>query len=368
MGVYDTNRFKSIIVLLLVLAFLLSPLSVSLAMTTENSWATMAPMPTERYYFGVAVVNGNLYAIGGTNYRSDCVNTTEMYDPVTNTWHTKALMPTPRYDFGIAVVDNKIYAIGGNIPGSYSGWNITGLNEVYDPATDTWETMAPMPTPRMSLDANVVNGKIYMIGGFNYTWPYYSLDENEVYDPSTDSWTTKASILNATQSYSSAVVDNKIYIIGGGGSSLNQIYDPATDIWSYGVSLPTEVDSAAAGATTGVMAPKRIYVIGGKRDLDAVNLNQIYDPETDTWNTGTAMPTARYGLGVTVVNDVLYAIGGVTGWIAPVTATNDQYTPIGYIPEFPSWTPILLILIGLAVAVAIYKRKLPKNRQRRQSY
>jgi len=31
------------------------------------------------------------------------------------------------------------------------------------------------------------------------------------------------------------------------------------------------------------------------------------------------------------------------------------------IPEFPSWTPTLLVLIVLAVAVAVYKRKLPKT-------
>jgi len=31
------------------------------------------------------------------------------------------------------------------------------------------------------------------------------------------------------------------------------------------------------------------------------------------------------------------------------------------IPEFPSWTPTLLVLIVIAVAVAIYKRKLSKT-------
>ena len=356
MGVCDVNRFTSIIVLLLVLAFLSSPLLVSIAYAAEDSWVTLAPIPTKRFFLGVAAVDGKIYAIGGAAGAGG-VNATEMYDPVTNTWHTKASMPTPRSGFGIAVVENKIYVIGG----SRGGYDYTNVNEVYDPETDTWETLTPMPTPRMSLDANVVNGKIYMIGGFNYTWPYYCLDETEVYDTSIDSWTTKTPIPTATDYYASAVVDNKIYIIGGGGGPSNQIYDPETDTWSNGTSLPKGVDGAAAGATTGEMAPKRIYVIGGKQNLDAVNLTQIYDPETDTWSTGTAMPTSRYGLGVAIVNDVVYAIGGVTGWIAPTTATNEQYTPAGYIPEFPSWTPTLLILIVLAVAVAIYKRKLPKT-------
>jgi N-acetylneuraminic acid mutarotase len=343
----DVNRFTSIIILLLVLAFLSSPLLVSIACAAEDSWVTLAPIPTKRFFFGVAVVDGKIYAIGGAGG----VNATEMYDPVTNTWHTKASMPTPRSGFGIAVVENKIYVIGGSTGDS----TYTNVNEVYDPATDTWETKTSMPTTRHAMDANVVDGKIYVIGGNSIV--------NEVYDPATDSWTTKTPIPTGVGYYASAVVDNKIYVIGGAVEViLNQIYDTETDTWSSGAPLPKGVDSAAAVATTGVYAPKRIYVIGGKQNLDAANLTQIYDTETDTWSTGTAMPTSRYGLAVAVVNDVVYAIGGIEGWIVyPVSAANEQYTPAGYIPEFPSWTPTLLVLVVFAVAVVIYKRKLPRK-------
>jgi hypothetical protein len=73
------------------------------------------------------------------------------------------------------------------------------------------------------------------------------------------------------------------------------------------------------------LAPKRIYVIGGYNDIrgQGFTLNQVYDPETDTWTMGAQMPTSRYGLGVAVVNDILYAIGGGD-------AENERYTPIGY--------------------------------------
>jgi len=40
-----------------------------------------------------------------------------------------------------------------------------------------------------------------------------------------------------------------------------------------------------------------------------------------------------------------------------------EITGTDAIPEFPSWTPTLLVLIVFAVAVVIYKRKLSKNRQ-----
>jgi len=152
--------------------------------TAEDSWVSKAPMPEARCGLGVAVVNGKIYAIGGStesNYgviTSGMVGTNEEYDPATDTWAFKVSMPTPRARFAIAVYQNKIYCIGGYTGYSIdTGYELTGVNEVYDPATDTWETRAAMPTARLSVQANTVNGKIYLIGGS----PNGTL--NEVYDP-----------------------------------------------------------------------------------------------------------------------------------------------------------------------------------------
>jgi N-acetylneuraminic acid mutarotase len=334
---FNVGTRKAILALLLIF-WLVLPIT-SVFGTEEDSWTTLEPMPTSRSWIGVAVVDGKIYAmVDEINYE---------YDPATNSWTTKTPMPNPRNSFGIAVVDNKIYCIGGTI----DDYTYTNLNQVYDPLTDTWETKKSMPTSRYALDANVVNGKIYMIGGSQRT-PNDNLDINEVYDPVTDTWTTKTSIPTGVDYYSSAVFDNKIYIIGGAvGVALNQIYDPETDTWSSGAPLPTGVDSAAAGVTTGIFAPKRIYVIGGKQNLDAVKLNQVYDPETDTWVYRWAMPTARYGLGVAIINDTIYAIGGREGWVGfPVSAANEKYTPAGYIPEFSSW---IILVAGLSIVLVL---------------
>jgi N-acetylneuraminic acid mutarotase len=87
-------------------------------------------------------------------------------------------------------------------------------------------------------------------------------------------------------------VDDKLYILGGSGDQdrgvldLTQIYDPKTDTWNKGASMPYLTSRPAAGATTSLLAPKRIYVIGGGVSDFAVNNTQVYNPETDSWEMG----------------------------------------------------------------------------------
>jgi N-acetylneuraminic acid mutarotase len=305
-------------------------------------------MPTERVTVGVTVVKGKIYVMGGNG---DYHNTNEMYDPTTDTWATKEPMLTPRKSFGIAAYQNKIYVMGGltdSDDGYYDG--ITVVNEVYDLATGMWENKTSLPTRRYGMKANVVDDKIYVIGGKNASGWIDGV--NEVYNPATDTWTTKASIPTRVSFYASAVVDNKIYVIGGYNGSvyvdLTQIYDPETDTWSNGAPIPSPAVGVGAGATTGVWAPKRIYVIGATQPYGISSTdwegnvlevlinnvqNQIYDPERDEWSTGAALPIARILFGVAVVDDVLYAIGGTNSMMFSSYITfgdNQQYTPYGY--------------------------------------
>jgi hypothetical protein len=150
---------------------------------------------------------------------------------------------------------------------------------------------------------------------------------NEVYDPVTDSWNTKSPIPNAVHFYASTVVNNKIYFIS---ETLTKIYNPENDSWSYGVSPPYRVDMAGCAATTGKIAPQRIYIIGGRESGLEVDYTQIYDPAADSWSLGTPMPTARYSLGLAEVNDAIYALGGMTGAFVVTEQKSqvEQYNPI----------------------------------------
>jgi N-acetylneuraminic acid mutarotase len=361
------NRTIALLLVLVSLSasFMITAKTVSGAAASENTWVTKAPMSSARAYLGVAVVNGTIYAIGGdqgsdignvspgTSMTYQVVNVTEAYDPKLNLWVGKAQMPTARALFGTAVYQNKIYCIGGYSGGTVfigpESWNYKtvyydlGANEVYDPAANTWVTKSALPTPRYSAATNIVNGKIYVIGGHTMSNLELTLSANEVYDSETDSWTTKSSPPLPVIGPGSAVVDDKIYVLGvnqkSPGSLVMEIYDPGNDSWSVGEATPVGYWAAAA-ATSGMNALKRIYFL-------TENKTDVFDPSTNSWSVGAPAPTSRLIANVAVVNDVFYLIGGRTGQWGYITmeypsTLNEAYTPIGYgtpDPDYESPAP-----------------------------
>ncbi len=343
------KSYIAALVITLIAASILINLQTATAFSPDT-WTPKSAMFTARIGCAAAVANGKIFVIGG--YGGDVVNANEQYNPATDEWAQKAPMPTPRTDLAVASVNGIVYAIGGyqeDVGGvRYTNY---GINEAYNPEADSWLNMSSMPTPRVGLSANVANGKIFLIGGAVVKDTLYGTRfeikaANEVYDPATNSWTTASPIPTPVYYYASAVLDEKIYIIGGndenGGTNLNQIYDPAKDTWASGTPTPSGTNLDAAAATTGVLAPKRIYVFGNQGDADPrSNQNWGYDPATRAWTSATPMPTGRAALTAATVNDTIYAIGGF-GSQGTIYKTCEQYIPIGYAEglESPSQSPL----------------------------
>jgi len=302
-------------------------------LASSSAWSSKASMHVARASLGVAVVNGQVYAIGGVTDPPSwvqCTNANEKYDPTADRWVFRAPMPTPRASFATAVYNNKIYCIGGTT-GAKNTQNVaSNVNEVYDPAKDAWTIKASMPTARVGVTASVVDGKIYVLGG--------NSGASEVYDPEADSWTTKASMpvkpgLTQIWSCTSSVVDGKIHVIGAFPfSSSHQVYNPKTDSWTAESPIIQGYYLAAACSTS---LPKRIYVFGVDSswwDLGPPNFTSIsYNPLDGGMRVFAMMPTPRVNAAVAVVNDLMYVIGGSVVMIennAHPTALNEQYSPL----------------------------------------
>jgi N-acetylneuraminic acid mutarotase len=293
-----------------------------------DSWVAKASLPTPRSSLCPCadVMDGLIYVVGGAVPPIVGLSANEVYDPSSDSWSTRAPMPTPRSELATAVVSGKLYAIGGlNDP---SGWWSLSVNEVYDPASNTWSTKAPMPTRRHDIAAAVVNGKIYVIGG--YSPPIdaqHALATNEMYDPASDTWISLAPMPIPSRNHVAVVVGGKIYVIGGqepngrGIHSAVQVYDPSTNTWTLKSPMPTPRDEFSAAEFRG-----KIYAIGGRSPTFAdLDVNEEYDTMTDTWTKRAPLPMARQGTAAAQVGDLVYVVGGFAGGI--VVNTSEAYAP-----------------------------------------
>jgi N-acetylneuraminic acid mutarotase len=294
-----------------------------------SGWTNKASMSTARDFLAGGVVNGVLYAVGGLTPISAPANSVlasvEAYDPATNTWAAKAAMPTARYAFGIGVVNGIVYAVGGIDSASGSARRPVGTVEAYDPATNTWTAKAAMPTVRFTLAVGVVNGVLYAVGG--QSGPGY-VTTVEAYDPTTDTWTTKAPMSTARFGPAVGVVNGVLYAVGGqSGSSAYlatvEAYDPPTNTWTAKAAMPTARSHLAVCVVNGVL-----YALGGGNTGPPYVLPTVeaYDPATNTWTSKAPMSTARYALAGGVINGLLYAVGGDNGSTTTFT-TVEAYTP-----------------------------------------
>jgi N-acetylneuraminic acid mutarotase len=146
-----------------------------------DHWSTRAPMPTARAYAAGGIIAGQLYVAGGLSASRARLAVLEVYDPSTDRWTTKAPMPTARNAPGAAVIDGKLYVIGGSNASTLElAPEVYDTLELYDPATDTWTTEAPMPTPRYGAGTVALNGRLHVVGGYDAASP---VAVHEVFTP-----------------------------------------------------------------------------------------------------------------------------------------------------------------------------------------
>ena len=149
-----------------------------------DGWQPLSSMPTARYCLATAAVAGKVYAIGGVNDDEDFCDAIEAYDSISDAWTRAASLPVARSSHTATVVEGKIYVLGGNIDDDEDGRVATDRVDVYDPATDSWQQLAAMPTATASHAAAVLDGNIYVSGGFRPAGGYS--DALEAYDPVAD--------------------------------------------------------------------------------------------------------------------------------------------------------------------------------------
>lgn len=86
----------------------------------------------------------------------------ERYDPKTNQWEFIASMRWKRSDASAAELDGKIYIVGG-----YDGRQNLNSMEVYDVEKGKWNYSVPLRVSRSGVSLVALGNSLYAIGGYD---------------------------------------------------------------------------------------------------------------------------------------------------------------------------------------------------------
>lgn len=243
------------------------------------------------------VLNGRIYTPGGfgNGYLKEHESVFEAYNIATDSWERLADIPYPVNHHGLAEFDGMLYLFPNN--------RLPVLR--YNPETDSWTELNPMPESRWAGTAVTLNNHIYYIGGAGGSKALLR------YDPNSDSWDTLADLRQAREHSQAVVFAGEIYALGGRwNSALNsvEIYNLENDTWRAGPAMRQPRSGFGATVWDG-----KIVVAGGEllSPLDIIDTLELFDSATNRWElTPFTLPTPLHGLPIVVADEQLYLVGG----------------------------------------------------------
>src|SRR5947207_11524547 len=184
---------------------------------TPGPWNFVANMPTDLYGAAGASDGTFFYAAGGYSFsQGNTLDTLYRYDPATDSWTTLAPMPQAAIMASAVYypTTNTIYVFGGEDANTGTNYNIT---RIYDITADTWITGANMPDVRsfMASGYSPTNGKIYLVSGYNTGQVTSAQPDMWEYDPVANTFTSRAPIPHSTGGAAFGVINGHLYVAGG---------------------------------------------------------------------------------------------------------------------------------------------------------
>ena len=211
--------------------------------------------------------------------------------------------------------------------------------------TLTWTTAASRPQAASEIWGTEVGDKLYTFGGFPDS-SYKPSNKLYIYDTSTNTWSAGANLPIGITHVGITTDDSSIYFAGGypgNGPSGNQTFS-TTAVYRYDIASNTYTAlpdlPAARGAGSMTLLNGVLYFVGGadsNRDdvstMWALNLSDL----SAGWVTKASAPAARNHAAFITLNGSAYLIGGQTGQDAALVTHADMYR---YNVSSNTWTTL----------------------------
>jgi len=180
-------------------------------------------------------------------------------------------------------------------------------------ATGTWHTLESEEGPIGRHEHGYVQlGELFYLVGGRGERPV------QTFDPETNTWTTLGLPPLELHHFQPVVYGDKIYVVGaftGGWPTETPVpdiyvYDPATDVWTQGPAIPADRRRGAAGL---VVYEDHLYLVSGIQNGHTdghVTWFDRYNPATEEWSPLSDTPRARDHFHAVVIDNKLYVAGG----------------------------------------------------------
>ncbi|MEN9938606.1 MAG: hypothetical protein RLZZ387_5185 [Chloroflexota bacterium] len=262
-------------------------------------WSTRLPLPRARSDFALAPFDGRLYVIGGGASEA-ASSAVDRYDPANDLWVELTDKPTASRYVQAVSIGRQIFVPGGEA----SDGRVLDVLEAYDPRSQEWEALPPLPAPRSRYALASLEGRLYLFGGWDGS---RYCDEVFVYDPAARAWSDEGQRLpTPRRDASAAVVEGRIYVVGGEGERgalrANEVYDPAGDSGRRWESAAPLTDVVADPAAVGIL--DQAYVFD-----PAQRLALQYTPRTDSWAAVAAPADASLSSRATFLGTSVFVFG-----------------------------------------------------------
>lgn len=246
----------------------------------------------------------------------------------TSRWIKRAALPTPRQEVPHAALNGKIYVPGGLLSFGLGSNRV----EVFDPSTDSWSSAPSLLIPVHHTGLTNHKGVLYLMGGYGGSG-FTPTDDIYVLQPHSTDWNSVGLMPIKRGAHVIESFGDKIYVFGGvtslGVTNTAMSYDPVTKVWETLSPMPTRREHLAS-----TVLDSLIYLVGGRDFSGPGNVPSLeaYSPETDRWYILKNMPTARGGLAAATMNGKLYAFGGES---PGVFSKSEEYDP-----KTDAWTQV----------------------------
>lgn len=266
----------------------------------------LATIPATVTSFGGATLDGALYIYGGHSGRAHSYSNKEQGDTLLRLslsgrgdWESLAKGPALQ---GLAMVAHggKLYRLGGftakNAEGEKHDLWSQDCAAVYDPQVNQWTDLPPLPEPRSSFDAAVLNDVIYVVGGWQLRGHEESIWHTTAWKldltKKKPQWEAIPSPPFQRRALALAAQGGKIYAIGGmqpkGGATRRvDIFDPQTGVWTEGVDIQGKDGMTGFGAAAFAVNDV-LYVSTTEGKL------QRLSPDGKSWEIARDLPTGRF--------------------------------------------------------------------------